>query len=241
MAFSDPIVAGVTLVRTAIQSANYVPGVSGWAIFQNGDSEFNDGTFRGDLLVGDAADGFIHITNDPTFGPIIEFIDTGGEVWRLRATRVGTVHNWVASPLTGPAAALAMGYDTATAKSNATVLASDVNITALGGAGTINVAGAALNMNTSGVFRNGMRQPQINQGLEPGGACSAVGLLVVPHGLGVVPTGVQVQLRGGHLVTMCTVVATSAASFTLEFSNTATAAKYNGVVFFFYWQATYIP
>lgn len=43
----NPIVGGVILRIPAIQSPNYVPGVSGWAIFQNGSVEFNNGTFRG--------------------------------------------------------------------------------------------------------------------------------------------------------------------------------------------------
>src|SRR5260370_8988036 len=43
------ILAGTSLARAAIQSPDYVPGVSGWSIFQNGDVEFNSGTFRGTL------------------------------------------------------------------------------------------------------------------------------------------------------------------------------------------------
>lgn len=56
MQFDDPLVAGATLVRLAIQSADYVPGVSGWRIARNGDVEFNSGNFRGDVVVT-AADG----------------------------------------------------------------------------------------------------------------------------------------------------------------------------------------
>lgn len=47
--FQSSILAGTVLVRSAIQSPNYVTGVSGWAIFQDGTVEFNDGTFRGTL------------------------------------------------------------------------------------------------------------------------------------------------------------------------------------------------
>src|SRR5260370_29932643 len=43
------ILACTSLARAAIQSPDYVPGVSGWSIFQNGDVEFNSGTFRGTL------------------------------------------------------------------------------------------------------------------------------------------------------------------------------------------------
>lgn len=38
-----------TLSGTFMQSPDYVPGVSGWAIFGNGSAEFNNGTFRGFL------------------------------------------------------------------------------------------------------------------------------------------------------------------------------------------------
>lgn len=35
-----------------IRSTSYSPGVSGWSIDANGDVEFNDGTFRGDVVAG---------------------------------------------------------------------------------------------------------------------------------------------------------------------------------------------
>jgi hypothetical protein len=48
----NPLVGGTVLRRAAIQSPNYVPGVSGWAIFQDGTVEFNNGIFRGSLSAG---------------------------------------------------------------------------------------------------------------------------------------------------------------------------------------------
>lgn len=51
MPFNDPIVAGDTLIRNAIQSANYVTGSSGWRIGKDGTAEFNTTTIRGDLIV----------------------------------------------------------------------------------------------------------------------------------------------------------------------------------------------
>lgn len=39
--FTNPILAGNNLARTVMQSPNFVAGVSGWAIFENGDAEFN--------------------------------------------------------------------------------------------------------------------------------------------------------------------------------------------------------
>lgn len=49
MSFDDPIIGGTVLRIPAIQSPNYVPGVSGWAIFISGNAEFNDVTVRGEF------------------------------------------------------------------------------------------------------------------------------------------------------------------------------------------------
>lgn len=51
MSFRNPILSGPTLVRAAIQSANFVTGVSGWQIMRNGNAEFNGATFRGQIIV----------------------------------------------------------------------------------------------------------------------------------------------------------------------------------------------
>jgi hypothetical protein len=46
--FNNSILAGLgTLIRTMIQSPNYVPGVSGWTINKDGSAEFNNLTIRG--------------------------------------------------------------------------------------------------------------------------------------------------------------------------------------------------
>lgn len=47
MTFSNPIVGGTTLIRPAIQSPNYMPGVAGWSINKNGSAELNDLSLRG--------------------------------------------------------------------------------------------------------------------------------------------------------------------------------------------------
>lgn len=49
MTFSNPIVGGTTLIRPAIHSPDYVPGVSGWSINKDGTAEFNNVVIRGDL------------------------------------------------------------------------------------------------------------------------------------------------------------------------------------------------
>lgn len=47
MPFTNPVMGGKNLVRTVMQSPNYEPGVSGWAIFQDGSAEFNNLAVRG--------------------------------------------------------------------------------------------------------------------------------------------------------------------------------------------------
>lgn len=49
MTFSNSILAGETLVRTAMQSEGYSSGGAGWRIERDGDAEFNDVTARGNI------------------------------------------------------------------------------------------------------------------------------------------------------------------------------------------------
>lgn len=70
MRFGNPIVAGVALIREAIQSPNYVAGVSGWSINRDGTAEFADFTARGTLQAGpitsrvDVNDEGLSVTSD---------------------------------------------------------------------------------------------------------------------------------------------------------------------------------
>lgn len=51
--FSNPILGGAaTLIRAAIQSANYVAGSTGWVIGRDGSFDVNSGTFRGSVNIG---------------------------------------------------------------------------------------------------------------------------------------------------------------------------------------------
>lgn len=59
MAFQNEIVGGVTLVREAIRSANYVPNVSGWTINRDGTVEFASGTFRGPVVIVEPGTGLV--------------------------------------------------------------------------------------------------------------------------------------------------------------------------------------
>lgn len=59
----NPIVGGQTLIRNAIQSADFVAGSTGWAIMRDGSYEFGSGgTFRGDLSVKGADGSTVEIT-----------------------------------------------------------------------------------------------------------------------------------------------------------------------------------
>ncbi len=82
MEFNDPVVSGTILIRPAIQSPDYVAGVSGWAIFVDGTVEFNDATLRGRVVIGPSNSAQIIIeelngagiirlvTNGPTVTPV---------------------------------------------------------------------------------------------------------------------------------------------------------------------------
>lgn len=51
--FADDIVGGLgNLARTVFKSPGYEPGVSGWALFKNGDIDVNSGNFRGTVIIG---------------------------------------------------------------------------------------------------------------------------------------------------------------------------------------------
>lgn len=55
MQFDDELAGGVVLVRPALQSPDYVPGASGWAVMIDGSAEFNDVTIRGGTTVSGIA------------------------------------------------------------------------------------------------------------------------------------------------------------------------------------------
>lgn len=77
MPFTNPIVAGTTLVRSAIRSPDYVTGVSGWAINRDGTAEFNELTARGTLLVQGDDGSKIVAYADPTLGAIVVLYPPG--------------------------------------------------------------------------------------------------------------------------------------------------------------------
>ena len=54
---ADKFLSGAVGDAVAISSEDYVPGVSGWVIRGNGDAEFNDAVFRGDLESNNYVEG----------------------------------------------------------------------------------------------------------------------------------------------------------------------------------------
>ncbi len=75
--FTNPIVGGTALVRPAIKSPNYVPGVSGWSINRDGSAEFRDLTARATILLG--TPGGARIELDGTNGKI-QIYDAGNHL-----------------------------------------------------------------------------------------------------------------------------------------------------------------
>lgn len=63
----------------AIQSPDYVPGVSGWIIRQDGSAEFNNGTFRGSIEVGPIT-GQHFIVNNPATGDVIDIYNSANQL-----------------------------------------------------------------------------------------------------------------------------------------------------------------
>ena len=67
----DQIVGGTTLRIPAIQSANFVSGASGWAIFQNGNAEFNGATFRGTVIIEGGSQAILIYSGIPAAGNLL--------------------------------------------------------------------------------------------------------------------------------------------------------------------------
>lgn len=75
MQFDDELAGGVVLVRPALQSPDYDPGVSGWAIKIDGSAEFNDIVIRGGTVVSGIA---LYYDGTPAAGNLIMSIAAEG-------------------------------------------------------------------------------------------------------------------------------------------------------------------
>jgi hypothetical protein len=73
MTFRNPILGagGSTLLRPAIQSPNYVPGLSGWTIQRTGSAEFNNITIRNGETVSSTA---LYYSGTPAAGNLVASI-----------------------------------------------------------------------------------------------------------------------------------------------------------------------
>jgi hypothetical protein len=81
MGFTDPIIGGaVKLIRNAIQSPNFITGVSGWTINKDGSAEFNNltirGVFRGTNFIVNSAGTFFY-SGVPASGNLVASIASG--------------------------------------------------------------------------------------------------------------------------------------------------------------------
>lgn len=78
MTFSNPVVAGTTLVRQAIQSPNFVSGSAGWQIARDGSAEFSNLIARGNFATGpDGINAYLAI-NDSVDRTTIDFWNAAG-------------------------------------------------------------------------------------------------------------------------------------------------------------------
>lgn len=107
MPFTNPLVAGTTLIRAAINSPDYVAGVSGWSINKDGTAEFNSVTVRGmlevdgpdgskvDVITGGSTRTGAHIeirSNDFPGEPIVNAAIVPGYIDAFTDNSTGTAH-----------------------------------------------------------------------------------------------------------------------------------------------------
>lgn len=71
----NPITAGVTLIRDAIQSQNFLTGISGWRIKSDGSAEFNNVVIRGGTVISGLA---LYYNGTPAAGNLIASIAAAG-------------------------------------------------------------------------------------------------------------------------------------------------------------------
>lgn len=70
--FSNSVLGGAQkLIRAAIQSPNFVSGVSGWIVRKSGSAEFNSLTLRGQLIVQSSSQGIFVYKGAPAAGNLI--------------------------------------------------------------------------------------------------------------------------------------------------------------------------
>jgi len=84
MPFRNPIIGGRSiLIREAIKSPNYVPGVAGWTINRDGSAEFSNVTIRGATITAEEID--MRLDNPFTEAMFVAVLNDPNARWRLRA------------------------------------------------------------------------------------------------------------------------------------------------------------
>lgn len=76
---NQAITGGTVLRVPAIQSPNYVAGVSGWIVRQDGSAEFNTGTFRGSIEVGSLTGQHFWV-NNPNTNDVIDVYNSANKL-----------------------------------------------------------------------------------------------------------------------------------------------------------------
>jgi len=106
MAPGNQAITGGTVLRIpAMQSPNYVPGVSGWIVRQDGSAEFTTGTFRGSIEVGPLTGQHFIVNNSATGDPLDIYNSSNQLIFSINAFGVAESHN----PSNGLSAGLQTG------------------------------------------------------------------------------------------------------------------------------------
>lgn len=99
---ANELSSNIVLVNNIIRSSNFVGNLSGWAIYSNGNAEFNNVKIRGELLTGA---GVYAASNTPLFANATGFFSLGNKItWdgsnlvingtvTLSGTNIGTFDN----------------------------------------------------------------------------------------------------------------------------------------------------
>lgn len=76
---NQAITGGTVLRIPAVQSPNYVAGVSGWIVRSDGSAEFNAGTFRGSIEVGSLSGQHFWV-NNPNTTDVIDVYNSSNQL-----------------------------------------------------------------------------------------------------------------------------------------------------------------
>jgi hypothetical protein len=217
-----PVVGGTVLIIEDIESQNYVPSVSGWAIFANGDAEFGNLTARGTFISGTGTGAHIEIlssiANTISFfsGDATEtqpgFIFSGGG---------GVLSTNIGSPVKSGSGLASIQLESFGGGSLIDMFADDTHIN-----GNFEVIGGT-NFGLAGTTVNTMRTGNTSA------VTNAASQLVIPHGLGSAPVAVVLGPQSHY----ARIQAVGVANITVEFRNPAGGALVPATLVSLYWLA----